>query len=168
MFMNFLVLTAVLSCLNSGIYVTSRTLFTLASQGDAPKAQVALNARRVPARAILLGTSFGYLGVIASVTSPQVVFAFLINASGAVMLFIYLFIAFAQIKNRRRLEQSSPELLQVKMWLFPWASYAAIAAIAAVLVAMALTPSLASQLFLSLLAFAAVVAAFLLRARKKA
>ena len=74
---------------------------------------------------------FGYLGVIASVTSPQVVFAFLINASGAVMLFIYLFIAFAQIKNRRRLEKTNPELLQVKMWLFPWASYAAIAAITA-------------------------------------
>ncbi len=168
MMMNFLVLTAVLSCLNSGIYVTSRTLFTLASQGDAPKSLVALNARRVPARSILLGTGFGYLGVIASVTSPQVVFAFLINASGAVMLFIYLFIAFAQIKNRRRLERSNPELLQIKMWLFPWATYAAIAGIAGVLVAMALTPSLASQLFLSLLAFAVVAAAYLIRARNRA
>ncbi len=166
MMMNFLVLTAVLSCLNSGIYVTSRTLFTLASQGDAPKALVKLNAHRVPARAILLGCAFGYLGVIASVISPQVVFAFLINASGAVMLFIYLFIAFAQIKNRRRLEQTNPDLLQVKMWLFPWASYVAIAAIGGVLIAMALTPSLASQLFLSLLALGVTAGAYFIRARR--
>ena len=36
--MNAIVLTAVLSCLNSGLYVTSRVLFTLAAHGDAPQA----------------------------------------------------------------------------------------------------------------------------------
>ena len=168
MLMNFLVLTAVLSCLNSGIYVTSRTLFTLAARGDAPQPLVALNARRVPTRAILLGTAFGYLGIIASVISPQVVFAFLINASGAVMLFIYAIIAAAQIKSRRRLEQSDPARLQIKMWLFPWASYAAIAGIAGVLVAMALTPTLASQLFMSLIALGVVGVAYIIRAARTA
>ena len=165
--MNFLVLTAVLSCLNSGIYVTSRTLFTLASQGDAPKALVALNARRVPARSILLGTAFGYFGVIASIISPEVVFAFLINASGAVMLFIYVIIALAQIKNRRHLEQTDPAKLQIKMWLFPWASYAAIAGIAGVLIAMGLTPTLASQFFMSLIALGVVVGAYFIRTSAK-
>ena len=80
------ILTAVLSCLNSGIYVTSRTLFVLAACGHAPRELIAVNARKVPARAILLGTVFGYLGVIASISAPQLVFAFLINASGAVTL----------------------------------------------------------------------------------
>ena len=41
--MNIIVLTAVLSCLNSGLYVTSRALFALAAQGDAPQALIALN-----------------------------------------------------------------------------------------------------------------------------
>ncbi|MHB1203934.1 MAG: amino acid permease [Rhodospirillaceae bacterium] len=163
--MSFLVLTAVLSCLNSGIYVTSRTLFVLAARGDAPAQLVALNARRVPARAILLGMVFGYLGVIASVISPQVVFAFLINASGAVMLFIYIIIAVAQIRTRRRLEQTDPARLQVKMWLFPWLSYAVIAGIAGVLIAMALTASLASQLYMSLLALGVVLTGYFIRAR---
>ena len=163
--MTFLVLTAVLSCLNSGIYVTSRTLFVLAARGDAPLQLVTLNARRVPVKAILLGTAFGYFGVIASVVSPQVVFAFLINASGAVMLFIYAIIALAQVRSRRRLEQGDPARLQVKMWLFPWLSYAAIAGIAGVLVAMALTEALASQLYMSLLALGLVLAAYAVRAR---
>jgi GABA permease len=162
--MSFLVLTAVLSCLNSGIYVTSRTLFVLAARGDAPAPLVALNARRVPARAILLGMAFGYLGVVASIISPQVVFAFLINASGAVMLFIYIIIAVAQIRTRRRLEQTDPARLQVKMWLFPWLSYAVIAGIAGVLLAMALTPSLTSQLYMSLLALGLVLAGYFIHA----
>ena len=41
--MNLIVLTAVLSCLNSGVYVTSRVLFVLAARGDAPQSMVALS-----------------------------------------------------------------------------------------------------------------------------
>ena len=106
--MSFIVLTAVLSCLNSGLYVTSRVLFTLSAHGDAPRSMVQLSRRRVPARAILIGTSFGYFAVIASIISPEVVFAFLVNASGAIMLIVYLLIAFAQIRLRRRLERTDP------------------------------------------------------------
>ena len=65
--MNIIVLTAVLSCLNSGLYVTSRALFALAAHGDAPKSLVVLNKRNVPARAILAGTVFGYGAMMASI-----------------------------------------------------------------------------------------------------
>jgi GABA permease len=41
--MNLLVLVAVLSCLNSSIYVASRALFTLAANGDAPRWSVAVD-----------------------------------------------------------------------------------------------------------------------------
>jgi hypothetical protein len=95
--MNIVVLVAVLSCLNSGLYVTSRMLFTLAARGDAPAGLVKLNRRGVPARSILIGSVLGYVAVIASVVSPERVFSFLVNASGATMLFIYLLAAFAQL-----------------------------------------------------------------------
>ena len=65
--MNIIVLTAVLSCLNSGLYVTSRALFALAAHGDAPQALVVLNKRKVPARAILAGTVFAYGAIFASI-----------------------------------------------------------------------------------------------------
>ncbi|MCC7256873.1 MAG: amino acid permease [Gammaproteobacteria bacterium] len=158
--MNGIVLTAVLSCLNSGVYVTSRVLFTLAANGDAPQALVALDARRVPARAILIGSSFGYAAVIAAVVSPSGVFAWLVNASGAIMLMIYLVLALAEIRVRRRLEREDPGRLKIRMWLFPWASLFVVAAILAVLVAMALTPALASQLWASLACLAVVVTAW--------
>lgn len=164
--MNLIVLTAVLSCLNSGVYVTSRVLFTLAAHGDAPRSLVRLNARRVPARAILIGSAFGYLAVMASIISPAVVFAWLVNASGAIMLMIYLVLALAEIRLRRRLEREEPARLRIRMWLFPWASGFVVAAILAVLLAMAFTPALASQLYASLACLAVAAGAWWLTRRR--
>lgn len=165
--MNLIVLTAVLSCLNSGLYVTSRTLFVLAARGDAPQSLVALNKRQVPARAILIGSTFGYLTVMTSVIAPEVLFAFLVNASGALMLMIYLMVCVAQIKLRRRMEREHPERLTNRVWLFPWLSFAAIVAIVAVMVAMLFTGNLATQLYASLLAAAVVVVAYRFRSKRR-
>jgi L-asparagine transporter-like permease len=135
--MNIVVLTAVLSCLNSGLYVTSRVLFALAANGDAPQALVKLNRRKVPARAILTGSAFGYAALIASVVSPSGVFSFLM-------------IGAAQIQNRKAMTKAELENLPLRMWLFPYLSYAAEAGILAVLIAMAFYPDLSSQLVLTL------------------
>jgi len=158
--MNLIVLTAVLSCLNSGVYVTSRVLFTLAAKGDAPQSMVVLNKRRVPTRAILIGSSFGYLAVVLSIVSPQLVFAFLVNASGALMLFIYLLACFAHMKLRRQMQSTTPERLTIKVWLFPWLSWVTVAAMVGVLVAMLANRDLASELYASLACVAAVAVAY--------
>ena len=125
--MNAIVLTAVLSCLNSGLYVASRMNFALARAGDAPQWMVRLNGRGVPARAILIASSIGFLSVIANVISPDKVFLFLLNSSGAVALFVYLLIAVSQLVLRRRLEREDPESLEVRMWAYPYLTYFAIA-----------------------------------------
>ncbi len=165
--MNMVVLVAVLSCLNSGLYVTSRVLFQLAAEGDAPQNLVAVNRRQVPVRAILIASSFSYAALAASVLSPQLVFSFLVNASGALMLVIYMMIALAQIRNRRRLEREAPSILKVKVWLFPALSYATVGIILMVLAAMALTPELMSQFYSSLCVIAFFSAAFFLVRRKR-
>ncbi|HWY95210.1 MAG TPA: amino acid permease, partial [Steroidobacteraceae bacterium] len=53
--MTVIILTAVLSCMNSAFYVSSRVLFILAAHGDAPKGLVKLNARKVPVGSVLMG-----------------------------------------------------------------------------------------------------------------
>lgn len=159
--MTAVVLVAVISCLNSGLYVTSRVLFALAARHEAPAVLVRLNRRRVPARAILIASLFSYVALAASVLSPTVVFSFLVNASGALMLIIYMLLAMAQIRLRRQTEREGRgEALQLRMWLFPWLSYLTVFAIAAVLAAMALSPDLASQLYSSLLVVALALAAY--------
>lgn len=166
--MNAIVLVAVLSCLNSGLYVTSRVLFALAARGDAPQWLVAVDRRQVPLRAILVGTAFSYVALAASVLSPEMVFAFLVAASGAIMIFIYLMISVAQLRLRARLERQSPELLVVRMWLHPWGTIVAIIAMVGVLVAMALTPGLAREFIASLVSVAVVGGCFVLFRRGKA
>ncbi len=166
--MNLIVLTAVLSCLNSGLYVTSRVLFTLAARNDAPQSLIALSSRRVPWRAILIGSSFGYLAVLLSVLSPEKAFAFLVNASGALMIVIYLLACFAHLRLRTRMERLSPERLTIKVWLFPWLSWLTIAAMLGVLVAMALASELAAELEASLVAVAVVLLAYgIVRSRRR-
>ncbi|AFT88674.1 amino acid permease [Paraburkholderia phenoliruptrix] len=164
--MNAIVLVAVLSALNSGLYVSSRILFRLAGRGDAPRALLRLTPSRVPRLAVLLSSVVGYVAIIAAIVSPQGVFLFLVNASGAVMLFVYLATALAQIRIRRRLERKGvqPEL---PMWLFPWLSYAVVAAIVGVLIAMGTDAGLRPQLMASIASLAVASAAWLLAARRR-
>jgi L-asparagine transporter-like permease len=140
--MSGIILTAVLSCLNSAFYVSSRVLFILAERGDAPPALVRLNARRVPVMSVLIGAAAGFLGILAATLAPQRVFDFLVSSSGALAVFVYIAIALSQIRLRKRRQRAGEPAPAVQMWVFPWLSYAAIAAMGAVLVAMAFTPGL--------------------------
>lgn len=155
--MNAVVLTAVLSCLNSGMYTASRMLFVLAARREAPAALVKVTNRGVPANAILASSVVGFLCVIAAAVSPDTIFAFLLNSSGAIILFVYLLIAISQIVLRYRTPDSK---LRVKMWLFPVLSGLTALGILAILVQMFIDTALRSQLVLSLLSWAVVIALF--------
>lgn len=161
--MNGIVLVAVLSCLNSSLYTTSRMLFALTRNGDAPRGFTKLSKGGVPRRAILAGTVVGFISVIFAYVSPDVIFQFLINSYGAVALFVYLMIAISQIRLRRKLEETEPESLTFKMWLFPGLSYATVALMGAVLVAMAILPKTRSEFFLSLVTVAVILVCYQLR-----
>jgi L-asparagine transporter-like permease len=164
--MSAVILTAVLSCLNSAFYVCSRVLLVLAEQGDAPQWLVKVNDRRVPVRSVWFAAVAGIVGVLAATVSAEVVFAFLVNSSGAVILFIYIITALAQIRMRRAHDASGQPAPAVRMWLFPWASYIAVAGMVAVLGSMATIPARAIELRMSLLALAFTLLCFwLLRSR---
>src|SRR3984957_11425685 len=162
MIMSVIILTAVLSCLNSAFYVSSRVLFILAARGDAPQSLVKLNARRVPVGSVLMGAVAGFLGIIAATQAPQVVFDFLVSSSGAVIVFVYMIICIAQIALRRRREREGLAEPAIRMWLFPYLSFAAIAAMSAVLIAMAFTPGLQRDFYVSCITLAVAVGAYLI------
>lgn len=131
--MNVIVLTAVLSCLNSGLYTASRMAFSLGERGDAPKAFAKVNAKGVPTAAILGSVVFGFGAVWANYAYKDTVFDFLLSSSGAVALFVWLVICFTQLRMRGILLREVPEKLTVKMWLFPYLTWATAAMITFVL-----------------------------------
>jgi L-asparagine transporter-like permease len=157
--MAWIILTAVLSCLNSAFYVCSRVRFVLAGHGDAPRWLVKTNKRQVPSHSVMLASVAGFAGVIAAILSPSRVFAFLLNASGALIVYIYLAIAVSQVRVRMKNErEGKPPVLP--MWLFPWLSYFAIAGFLAVLVALAITPARFAEFWTSAISVAVALAAY--------
>ncbi|MCB5164353.1 amino acid permease [Streptomyces bambusae] len=166
--MNVIVLTAVLSCLNSGLYTASRMAFSLGERGDAPKAFAKVNRRGVPTAAILGSTVFGFVAVVFNYTNPDTVFSFLLNSSGAIALFVWLVICLTQLRMRKILQAEAPEKLTVKMWLFPWLTWATAGMIAFVIGYMFFDDANRKVVMLSTLVAAAVVlVGFVLDRRRK-
>jgi GABA permease len=155
--MNAVVLTAVLSCLNSGLYTASRMLFVLSARREAPIGLMRVSRTGVPRTAIMVSSVVGFLCVIAAAISPDTVFLFLLNSSGAIILFIYLLIAISQVVLRRR---TPTDKLVVKMWLFPVLSVIVILGIAAILASMLIDPASRTQILLSTLSVAIVLAIY--------
>jgi GABA permease len=166
--MNAVILTAVLSALNSGLYASSRMLFALTARGDAPAGLAKLGRNGVPVRALLLGTLFGYGAVVMSYVSPDTVFAFLVNSYGTVAIFVYLSIAIAQLRLRARLERDDPSRLKIRMWAYPYLTYVAIAGMLAIVVAMAFIPDQRTPLIFGLISLAILITIFAVRAALEA
>ncbi|MCY7781944.1 MULTISPECIES: GABA permease [unclassified Bacillus (in: firmicutes)] len=165
--MNFIVLTAVLSCLNSGLYTTSRMLYSLAERNEAPRRFMKLSKKGVPVQAIVAGTFFSYIAVVMNYFSPDTVFLFLVNSSGAIALLVYLVIAVSQLRMRKKLEKTNPEALKIKMWLFPFLTYLTIIAICGILVSMAFIDSMRDELLLTGVITGIVLISYLVFRKRK-
>jgi len=163
--MNAVVLTAVLSALNSGLYASSRMLFALTGRGDAPRGLAKLSRNGVPTRAILLGTLFGYGAVIMSYVSPDTVFAFLVNSYGTVAIFVYVLIAVSQLRLRARFEKEDPARLRLRMWAYPFLTYVAIVGMLAILLAMAAIPEQRTPLLFGVISLGILLVGFAARMR---
>jgi GABA permease len=163
--MNCVILTAVLSALNSGLFASSRIMMALALRGDAPRGAARLSRRGVPSRAILMSTTFGYMAVVMNYISPEHVFAFLVDSYGTVAIFVYLLIAVAELRLRARLEREAPERLRVRMWAYPGLTIVAIVTMLAIVIAMALIPDQRAPLLFGVLSALAMLAGHALRRR---
>jgi AAT family amino acid transporter/GABA permease len=105
--------------------------------------------------------------VLAAILSPSVVFAFLVNSSGAIIAVIYLAVGVSQVRSRRVREAAGAPPPTLPMWLFPWLSYVAIAGMLLVLIAMALTPSHRTEFWTSVISIAVALLAFVAFRRER-
>ncbi|MEV3855365.1 amino acid permease [Streptomyces sp. NPDC050095] len=130
--MNIVVFVALLSALNANLYGSSRMVFSLAERAEAPKGLLKVSGGGVPRRAVLASVAFGFVSVLLNLKWPDTVFLYMLNSVGAVLLFVWALIAASQLRLRRRIEAEAPERLVLKMWAFPWLTWAALAAMAVV------------------------------------
>ena len=149
---------------SAGLYITSRMLYELSLAGHAPRSLSITGANKVPRFGILIGCIAGLAAALAQLYLREDIFTLLASTSGDIILFVYMIIAFAQIRRRQTLEAQGIEL-KLKMWLFPWLSYAVIGGILGVLVLLAFIPEQQMTLILSLLTVLVVLGALALRRR---
>ncbi|WP_396333574.1 amino acid permease [Burkholderia anthina] len=152
------ILVAVLSVLNAGLYTSSRLLFVLSTNHEAPKWLSKTSSRGVPRLGVLASTLVGYGCVVIAALWPDTVFQFLLNSSGAVFLFVYLMICLSQLKLRKQWEREGT--LKFRMWLHPWLPLAVTCSIVAVLASMALDPATRLSLVQCLIAIAVIVVTY--------
>ncbi|SER64233.1 amino acid/polyamine/organocation transporter, APC superfamily [Lentzea xinjiangensis] len=128
--MNVVIFVALLSAINATLYGAARMLSSLAERGEAPKSLLRKN-NGVPRNAVLASTAFGFFSVLLNYLWPETVFLLLLNAVGSALLVVWAFIAVSQIRLRRTTPAPA-----VPMWGFPYLSWLALAAIAAIVVLM--------------------------------
>ncbi|AKH64781.1 MULTISPECIES: amino acid permease [Photorhabdus] len=99
--MNAVILTAVLSAGNSGMYASTRMLFTLAKEGKAPKIFGKLSKGGVPRNALYATTVVAALCFLSSMYGNQTVYLWLLNTSGMTGFIAWLGIAISHYRFRR-------------------------------------------------------------------
>jgi len=159
-FMTAVILTAVCSVLNSGMYSSARMLAALAGKGFAPRA-VARSARGVPVFAVLAATIGGYVAVVVNYLAPQSgIFDFIMSSAGLVALFVYSFIAATQISLRSAMTPEQTAALKLRVWLHPWLGILVIASVIGIVIVMFIDPAGRDQVLTSLVSVSVLLAAW--------
>lgn len=120
--LNFVVVIAALSAMNSQLYITTRMMFSLSRAGDAPIALGQLNQRGIPINALLLSTSGIALATALYVLFPQQAFTLMISLSMFGAMFTWLMIFYTHLCFRRHHDRAGGLELPFKMRLFPYST----------------------------------------------
>lgn len=142
---NFVVLTAALSGANSGIYSSSRMLYKLAHEGEAPKTFGHVSKRIVPSHAIIGITSGIFIGFMLNILSQFLnkslanVFVIVYSSSVLPGMVAWFVILLAELRFRRK----NPHLMEnhpFKLPLYPYSNYFALIMLVVIVVFMFINP----------------------------
>lgn len=100
--MNFVIITALLSAGNSGLFSCTRMLHSLAAEGQAPAVLARTTAKGIPMVALCVSMLGGLASLLSSVVAPGSLFLALVSVAGFAVVAVWISIAASQIAFRRR------------------------------------------------------------------
>jgi L-asparagine transporter-like permease len=117
--MNFVVLTAALSSMNTNLYLSTRMLFSLGRGGYAPEWMGKVSRNGVPHRALLASTAGIVAAILLAIFAPRNAFLMLYGVAVAGMLFVWLVILNTHLRFRRSITRQRLSSLPMRLWAHP-------------------------------------------------
>ncbi|WMD20438.1 amino acid permease [Achromobacter seleniivolatilans] len=136
---NFIVLVAALSAMNSQLYITTRMMFSLSRAGHAPSLFGRLTRSGTPLNALLLSTSGIAIAVVLKVLYPESAFTLMMAISMFGALFTWMMIFVTHYFFRRRWAREGGAQLSFRMPGFPVLTLLGAFAMLAILITTAFT-----------------------------
>ncbi|QNE89313.1 amino acid permease [Corynebacterium incognita] len=143
-FMEVIIALALLSAFNAQIYATSRVIYDLARDGNAPKAFTQTNTVGSPTYAVILSMFFAFASVGLQYWNPPGLLAFLFNAVGGCLLVIWILIILSYLKLHPRFKAEG-KLTALQMWGFPWLGGLTLVAVIGLIILMLFDPAARMQ-----------------------
>lgn len=159
---NFVVLTSAASACNSAIFSTSRMVYGLAKDTNAPVPLTKLTANKVPSNALFFSTVVILIAVVLNYIIPEGVFTLITSISTVCFLFIWGITVICHLKYRK----TRPDLAKAskfKLPLYPFSNYLILAFLAFVLVVLGLAEDTRVALFVTPIWFIVLIAIYKFR-----
>ena len=147
--MNFVIITALLSAGNSGLFSCARMLFSLAEEGHAPQAFTKLTKRGVPLFALSVSILIGLVSLLTSVIAADTVYLVLVSIAGFAVVAVWMSIVASQFFHRRRFVREGGVVADLT-YRTPWYPFLPILAFVVLLisvVAIAFDPNQVAALY---------------------
>ncbi|MEC3759909.1 amino acid permease [Bacillus halotolerans] len=163
---NFVVLTSAASACNSAVFSTSRMVYSLAKDKNAPESMAKLTPRKVPRNALFFSAIVILIGVTLNYIMPEGVFTLITSISTVCFIYIWGITVICHMKYRK----TRPELAKAnkfKLPLYPFTNYLILAFLAFVLVVLALAQDTRVSLFVTPVWFILLIVIYKVRKLKQ-
>jgi L-asparagine transporter-like permease len=164
--MNFVILIAALSAMNSQLYIATRMLFSLARAGQAPRNLGSLTAKGIPFNALLVSSSGIAFATVLSVISPGRAFLMMVGISVFGAMFTWMMIFATHFFFRRERLEAGAARARFRMWGFPATTLLGAGLMAALLLTTAFTDAFRMTLVFGLPYLACLTVIYFLRFRR--
>jgi L-asparagine transporter-like permease len=159
--MNFVILIAALSAMNSQLYIATRMMFSLSRAGHAPKRLGTLTSKGVPLNALWVSTTGIAVATLLSVISPAHAFLLMVSISVFGAMFTWMMIFVTHYYFRRARARDGQPAARFRLWGFPATTVTGAALMAALLITTAFTDAFKMTLVFGVPYLALLTAVFL-------
>ena len=118
--MNFVILVAALSAMNSQLYISTRMMFSLSRAGFAPKVLGKLNKKSVPATALATSVIGIAIATVITIIAPATAFGTMVSISSFGAMFTWFMIFITHLFFRKKWGQTGNKKLSVRMIGYPY------------------------------------------------